>query len=328
METGLDKVARQAEKFGFENIQAYPSMALGTMEVTPLQLAAAYAVFANGGREVKPTFISKIISGEDNVVYQSAPGENQIVSDKTAYMITDMLEAVVERGTARKAGGALGKNVTFAGKTGSSKDGWFVGYTPNLVTVAWIGLDENEDIGATGGDIALPLWTEFMKSAVQIRPEFGGESFPMPKGLVTVEIDPETGMLASAYCPHSETVVVPSSASSNIRCLRHEPDLPDTLLAENAEADELAERTIVIVPDNVSVETTSTEDSKPRFEPVDDTPLTEIEGKPVRRKTDSAEPVQRDSPIRDKKRPETKTFLESYEMQNKRSKENEESEKD
>lgn len=323
METGLDKIARRAERFGFANIQAYPSMALGTMEVTPLQLAAAYAVFANEGREVKPTFISKIVSGEDDTVYQSTPGQDQIVSAQTAYMITDMLEAVVERGTARKASGALGETVAFAGKTGSTKDGWFVGYTPNLVTVAWIGLDENEDIGATGGEIALPMWTDFMKSAIQIRPELGGENFPMPKGLVSAEIDPETGMLATAYCPDRETVVVPTSVSSNIRCLRHEPDLPPTLVAESIEDEQFAERTIVIVPDTVSVEKPEPEQSVPRFEPIDDLPPSEIERKPVRRKTDSAEPIRRNPPIKDKNGSENKTFLESFEMQSERGKESE-----
>lgn len=315
LDSGLSRVARQAEEFGFENIQAYPSMALGTMEVTPLQLAAAYAVFANGGKQVEPTFISKIVSGKDNVIYQSIPGEKQIVSEKTAYMITDMLQAVVERGTACKAAGALGKNVVFAGKTGSSKDGWFVGYTPNLVTVAWVGLDDNEDVNSTGGEIALPLWTEFMKSAIQLRPEFGGESFPMPKGLVTVEIDPQTGMLAGAYCLHSETVVVPSSASSNIKCLRHQPDLPDTLLAENMETDEVLEKTIVITPTDISVKTPSSEDLDTQYKSIDGVPLTEIERKPSKTKTDSSEPVKRDSQFRDKKHPDSKTYLESYEMQ-------------
>src|SRR5213079_970253 len=101
---------------------------------------------------------------------------HQVIREQTAYMITDALMDVVHRGTASKANGALGKNV-FAGKTGTSKDGWFVGYTPNLVTVAWVGLDDNEDIHATGGDIALPLWVDFMREVVRMRPEFGGSSF-------------------------------------------------------------------------------------------------------------------------------------------------------
>lgn len=274
MNTGLKNVVHKAEEFGFENIQPYPSMALGTMEVTPLQLAAAYAVFANGGRQVEPTFVSKILSGEDKVIYESTASEKQIVSDKTAYMITDMLEAVVERGTARKAKDALGKNVVFAGKTGSSKDGWFVGYTPNLVTVAWIGLDENDDIGMTGGEVALPLWTAFMQQAVTIRPELGGSSFIQPKGLVTIEIDPETGMLADTNCPHRETVVVPASSSANIHCLKHQPPTTETLVAVNDESIEPLPEQIVVEPETVSVvkqtqvqiEIENTENSSPTVE--------------------------------------------------------------
>lgn len=254
MDTGLKSIARKAEEFGFENIEAYPSMALGTMEVTPLQLAAAYAVFANGGRQVQPTFVSKIISGEDKVIYQSTPGEKQIVSPKTAYMMTDMLDAVVERGTARKAKNALGKSVAFVGKTGSSKDAWFVGYTPNLVTVAWIGFDDSEDIGMTGGEAALPLWTEFMQKTVSLRPEFGGGGFSKPNGLVTIEIDPETGMLADDHCPYRETVVVPSSAAANIHCLKHQPQILETTVAVNTETIESLPETIVITPETVSVE--------------------------------------------------------------------------
>lgn len=235
LDVGLKSVAGKAKEFGFEKIEAYPSMALGTMEVTPLQLAAAYAVFANGGKQVEPTFVSKIVSGEDKIIYESTASDKQIVSEKTAYMITDMLQAVVTRGTARTANNALGKNTTFAGKTGSSNDGWFVGYTPNLVTVAWIGFDETEDVGMTGGEIALPLWTEFMQKAVSLRPELGGSDFVRPKGFVTIEIDPETGLLAEENCPLSETMVVPVSYASNIHCLKHQPRMPETMIAENTE---------------------------------------------------------------------------------------------
>lgn len=232
VDTGLENVARKASEFGFEKVEPYPSMPLGTIEVTPLQLAAAYCAFANGGRRVEPTFIDKIVSVEDKVVYTSENSDRQIINPRTAYMITDMLTAVVERGTAKAANGALGKDVVFAGKTGSSKDGWFVGFTPNLVTVAWIGVDENEDIRATGGEVALPLWVDFMKSVVQMRPEFGGESFQMPKGLIEVTIDPETGMLADSFCPQSEKVVVSSGMVSGVKCFKHQP-VPETYTASN-----------------------------------------------------------------------------------------------
>lgn len=238
LQAGLRNVAETAEEFGFNDIQPYPSMPLGTVEATPLQLAAAYATFANGGRKVEPTFIDQIVSGEEKALYQSRASENQIITEQTAYMMTDMLKAVVERGTAHKAKGALGENV-FAGKTGSSKDGWFVGYTPHLVTVTWVGFDETEDIGATGGEVALPIWTEFMRAVVRTRPEFGGEEFPMPKGLTTVVVDPETGMLADSYCPNREQVVVPVRSAPLVKCLLHQPkkdplaiDIGETLEGE------------------------------------------------------------------------------------------------
>ncbi|HEX9962182.1 MAG TPA: PBP1A family penicillin-binding protein, partial [Pyrinomonadaceae bacterium] len=153
LESGLHKVAATAEKFGMKRPEAYPSMALGTEEVTPLEIAAAYAAFANDGKRVNPVFVSQILSGEGNPVYKNQAANAPVVSPQTAYMITDMLGAVVERGTARSAKDALGKDTAFVGKTGSSKDGWFVGYTPNLVCVVWIGFDENEDIGFTGGEV-------------------------------------------------------------------------------------------------------------------------------------------------------------------------------
>jgi penicillin-binding protein 1B len=222
MDVGLGAVANKARELGFEDVKAYPSMALGTLEVTPIQLAAAYASFANGGKRVTPTFIDKIVSGEENLIYLSAGDDKQVMKEQTAYMVTDALMDVVKRGTGAKAAGALG-DVAFAGKTGTTKDGWFVGYTPNLVTVAWVGLDDNEDLHATGGDIALPLWVNFMRDVVRLRPEYGGKSFAMPKGLAQVVVDPETGMAAGPYCPMRESAVVPTSAATYVHCWKHQP---------------------------------------------------------------------------------------------------------
>ena len=223
MDVGLHQVKRKAVEFGFENIEGWPSMALGAMEVTPLQLAAAYAVFANGGTRVEPTYVKKVVSGSGETLHVSAQHGKSVLQPHTAYMITDALVDVVRRGTAGKAAGALGKHVVFGGKTGTTKDGWFVGYTPNLVTVAWVGLDNNEDLHTQAADIALPLWVDFMQNVVKLRPEYGGAFFPMPKGLVEVVIDPETGMAAGPYCPQRENAVVPMSAASYMKCLRHEP---------------------------------------------------------------------------------------------------------
>jgi membrane peptidoglycan carboxypeptidase len=224
-------------------------------------------------------------------------------------MITDMLEAVVERGTARTAKNALGKSVAFAGKTGSSKDGWFVGYTPNLVTVAWIGFDETEDIGMTGGESALPLWTEFMQKAVSVRPELGGAGFSMPKGVVTIEIDPETGMLADKFCPYREQVVVPSSSSANIHCLRHQPQINETLVAVNNESIETLPETIIVTPENVTVE--SQNNDTVQYEKTDIKSLPQKNIQPE--KINLSEPVKKDKSYND-----SKTYLERFEMQNKK----------
>lgn len=243
----LDKVAAKAKEFGFQNVQPYPSMALGSMEVTPLQLAAAYASFANGGRRVEPAFVDRIVSGDERTIFVNELDTDQIVSERTAYMITDMLQAVVERGTARSAHNALGKDVVFAGKTGSSKDGWFVGYTPNLVTVAWIGFDDNSDVRSTGGEIALPLWTAFMQDVIRAMPEYGGSEFAMPAGLTEIVVDPETGMLADSYCPQSERVVLPTHAASNIKCVLHQPQ-PEYLIASADVEGVLPEINAVTIP--------------------------------------------------------------------------------
>lgn len=243
LETGLSNVARTARKFGFNIDGVYPSMALGTSEVTPIQLAAAYSSFANQGLKVKPTFFSKIISSEGKTIYESQSSGEQIVSPQTAYIVTDMLRAVVERGTARSANNALGKDVTFVGKTGSSKDGWFVGYTPNLVTVVWIGFDDNKDIGFTGGEVALPAWVDFMKQVVDSRPEYGGKNFVIPAGVTEITIDPETGMLAKSYCPTSEKMIVKTNMVPFGNCYKHQPVQDQTVIAQNAET-ELNQQTV------------------------------------------------------------------------------------
>ena len=122
-------------------------------------------------------------------------------------MITDMLSDVIDHGTASTARGSV-KQTAIAGKTGTSRDGWFVGYTPNLVVAVWIGFDDNTQLGLTGAKAALPAWIEFVRGAVEMRPELGGENFTQPEGIVYVDIDPQTGGLASLSCPQRETIAI------------------------------------------------------------------------------------------------------------------------
>ena len=211
MQTGLARVANTALAFGLPRPIPYPALALGTTEVTPLQIATAYAVFANGGRRINPTVVERTIAADDT---------NQIIKPATAFMITDMLEGVIDHGTAHAARGAI-KNTAIAGKTGTSRDGWFVGYTPNLVCAVWIGFDDNKQLGLTGAAAALPVWTEFMKAAVDLRPELGGSSFDRPDGIAIVEIDPETEGLATGKCPMHERVALLTTQAPTSECFRH-----------------------------------------------------------------------------------------------------------
>jgi penicillin-binding protein 1B len=135
-------------------------------------------------------------------------------------MLTDMLSAVVDHGTARAARGAF-KNVAVAGKTGTSRDGWFAGYTPNLVCVVWVGFDDNSPLNLTGADSALPVWSDFMRGALELRPELGGASFTEPAGITTVEIDADTGMLAAPSCTHRELVALTPALAPRTECLTH-----------------------------------------------------------------------------------------------------------
>jgi len=223
--TGLSRVANFAADFGLPQPEAYPALALGTTEVTPLQIAAAYAAFANGGNAVTPTVIARVVDNNsgDRLV-EGATTSRQVIKPTTAYMITDMLSDVIRRGTAARANGIF-KNVAIAGKTGTSRDGWFVGYTPNLVCAVWIGFDDNKQLGLTGAEAALPAWIDFMKEALAIRPSLGG-TFSKPSGITTVKVDPETGWLAGPNCPSAVTVKVAYNFAPVAECYKHAPVEP------------------------------------------------------------------------------------------------------
>ncbi|HMH44077.1 MAG TPA: PBP1A family penicillin-binding protein [Pyrinomonadaceae bacterium] len=210
MQTGLARVANTALKFGLPRPTPYPALALGTTEATPLQIASAYASFANGGRKIEP----RMTATEDG------SANNQVIEPTTAYMITDMLEGVIDHGTARAARGLI-PGTAVAGKTGTSRDGWFVGYTPNLVCAVWIGFDDNKQLGLTGAEAALPAWIDFMKSAIDFRPELGGKSFAQPGGITVAEIDPETDELATGKCPMHERVAMLTTQLPASECFRH-----------------------------------------------------------------------------------------------------------
>jgi penicillin-binding protein 1B len=210
-QTGLARTANVAKDFGLPRPEPFPALALGTTEVTPLQMVAAYATFANGGRRVEPHVV------RTNTAIDSAP---QVIQPSTAFIVTDMLQGVIDHGTAIRARDLL-KTTAVAGKTGTSRDGWFVGYTPNLVCAVWVGFDDNEQLGLTGGQAALPIWMDFMKAAIDLRPELGGKSFAQPNDVNVVDVDPDTDQLATGVCPQHERVAVLAAQTPSTECYRH-----------------------------------------------------------------------------------------------------------
>ena len=233
LQTGLARIANLATRFGLPKPERYPALALGTEEVTPLQLASAYAAFVNEGRRVEAKAITSV--GEPPATHSAAMAVDQVVSPATAYMITNMLQGVIERGTARKAYGAV-RGTAIAGKTGTSRDGWFVGYSPNLVCVVWIGFDDNKQLGLTGAEAALPAWVDFMNDAVALRPDLGGENFECPEGIKFLEIDAATGLRSTVTCPVRELIAVSERMTPNMECYVH-GNLPvqDSPFAEESE---------------------------------------------------------------------------------------------
>jgi penicillin-binding protein 1B len=247
MSVGLNNVAEVAERCGLERPRVYPSMALGTSEVSPLELAAAYTAFANGGVAVKPIPL-KSISRDEKVgsTERLQPSGLTAFSPQVAYLMTNLLQSVVDQGTAARLR-AMGLKGAIAGKTGTTNDGWFVGFTPNIVCIAWIGFDDNRDLRMKASDAALPMWADFMKQALDLRPELGGDSFSKPGGIVTVEIDPTTGCLpADDSVAHRPEVFVagtePSSSCSQELTAETTPDeatgvqeQPEDLISETGE---------------------------------------------------------------------------------------------
>ncbi|MBK7393056.1 MAG: PBP1A family penicillin-binding protein [Chloracidobacterium sp.] len=199
MQLNIGKVMNLATKAGLPKVEkAYPSMALGTAEATPLQVATAYTMFANLGDRVLPTPITRVTSGDGRTSVLSTPDRKNVVRPDVAYVMDDMMKDVINRGTAAQAQSWGFRNnagkTAFAGKTGTSRDGWFAGFTPELVVVVYVGFDDGSDLGMKGADSAMPIWADFVKEALAAHPEWNGD-WAMPAGIRKAEIDIRNGAL-------------------------------------------------------------------------------------------------------------------------------------
>ena len=196
MEVTIGRVMNLATKAGLPKpARAYPAMALGTSEATPLQIASAYTAFANLGTRTTPIAINRITTGTGVTIAAPTTQRNEVLRSDVAYVMTSFMKDVVNRGTAAKVR-ARGLKGVLAGKTGTSRDGWFAGYTPNLVCAVWVGFDDGSQLGLTGANSALPIWADFMQVALAKHPDWEGD-WEMPAGVEQVEINPKTGELTA-----------------------------------------------------------------------------------------------------------------------------------
>ena len=199
---GFHKISQLALRMGFDNVKPYPSIALGAFEVSPFQLIRAYTAFANGGKVVELQAISRVSDSDGDVLRKREFQQLQALHPETAYLVTDMLKTVMQSGTGASIR-QWGIRRTLAGKTGTTndqKDAWFVGYTPDLICLVWVGYDNNTPVRMTGAQAALPIWAQFMK---RIENRIPNRDFPRPAGVIEKMIDPYTGKLASYYCPEA-----------------------------------------------------------------------------------------------------------------------------
>ncbi|MBI2878064.1 MAG: PBP1A family penicillin-binding protein [Candidatus Tectomicrobia bacterium] len=197
---GIRPVVRMAHQMGISSpLGLNLSLALGTSEVTLLELTSAYAVLANLGTRVEPAAIRYITDSFGKILERHHPQTTEVLRPEVAYVVTHMLKGVVWHGTGQRAL-ALGRPA--AAKTGTTndyQDAWFIGYTPQLVTGIWVGYDDHRSLRGTGGRLSAPIWVRFMKAALAGRPV---RDFPPPANITWAEIDPSTGLLATPACPH------------------------------------------------------------------------------------------------------------------------------
>ena len=177
----------------------YPAIALGVFEATPFEIATAYTMFPNGGTIRPLRTISRLVAGGKDLPLQTAAARN-VARPDTTFLVTNMMRSVINEGTGAGAR-AAGFTMDAAGKSGTTndlRDAWFVGFTPELLTVVWVGMDDNQPVGLSGTQAALPIWTAFMTRALAGRPN---ASFTPPDGITFADIDRDTGKVAAPGCP-------------------------------------------------------------------------------------------------------------------------------
>ena len=206
---GYDKVRSLAMRAGFnDQLEATPAIALGAYVSTPLEVAGAYTIFANHGEYVAPRCIVAVIDAKGRTVWDNPVSSHHVLDSRVSYLMVSLMESVINNGTGAGVR-SRGFRLPAAGKTGTSHDGWFAGFTSNLLAVAWVGYDDDRDLNITGAESALPLWTEFMKRSSGMSLYSSPLPFNKPDGIETADIDNLTNLVAAAdpTLTHSEVFI-------------------------------------------------------------------------------------------------------------------------
>jgi penicillin-binding protein 1B len=217
-----------------DSIGATPAVALGSYETTPLEMAGAYTLFANQGQVVKPTLISQVLSNNRAVLYRYQPQPHKALDPRVTWLMVNMMEDVLRYGTAAGVR-ARGFALPAAGKTGTSRDGWFAGFTSELLCVVWVGFDDGHELGLEGAKSALPIWTEFMKRAGKMRPWRDARPFKQPSGIRTAQICVESGQLAAPSCPKVRSDYFIDGTEPAVECQLHwfQQNIADRVIDES-----------------------------------------------------------------------------------------------
>ena len=196
---GYDNVTELARTAGISSVKPTPAMALGAYDATPLQMAGAYTMFSNAGLRVEPRMIRSVQNARGETLESFPIETKQALDPRVAYLVTHMMQEVLNSGTAVRVR-SLGFTAEAAGKTGTSHDGWFAGYTNNLLCIVWVGFDDYSDLGLEGAHSAAPIWAAFMKKAVALPQYKDAKPFTPPPGVVLVRLDKATNLISNSTC--------------------------------------------------------------------------------------------------------------------------------
>lgn len=228
---GADQVIELGRKMGITSpLNAVPSLALGTSPVSPFEMATAFGVISNQGKQVKPVAVLKITDDEDRILYEApSAAPEQVVEPAAAYVLTHLLESVFEAGgTGNRVSADIKRPV--AGKTGTtSTDAWLVGFTPELSTAVWVGYDKGKMLGTAESRKAAPIFAKYTEKALEKVPP---KIFPIPDGVVSVYLDPATGKLATEDCPSKKLEVFIEGTEPTETCDAHGDKEPEPLPVE------------------------------------------------------------------------------------------------